>query len=236
MREYKVDLSGTRKISGVYSTRIVGINSSSVSRVFFLHLGPHLNLSTRDIPQYYGKCGLYYLAPCAPDIHKDFVKYAYGKKKFIAFNPGTVYLEQGDEHDLFNILERVDLLFLNQNEALRYAAVRSVDKAGKTFLKAGPNIVVITRGTSGCLVFQKRQKVVSLPSFSNQNVVSTIGAGDAFAAGFLSDFIHSKDVSSAGVRGNAFGTFCTTLLEPRIANPDTEKLASFMNTHGPKNK
>lgn len=59
----------------------------------------------------------------------------------------------------------------------------TVEEAARTWLSAGPDVVVITRGDAGATWFDRRGSV-SVPA-PLVDVVDTIGAGDTFHAGLL---------------------------------------------------
>lgn len=80
----------------------------------------------------------------------------------------------------------------NEDEILR--AIRAL----------GPKIVVVTDGAKGTQVYDGKTRYL-LPAFPAK-VIDTLGAGDAYAAGFTAGFIHSNgDVESAMRYGSANG-------------------------------
>lgn len=86
------------------------------------------------------------------------------------------------------ILDRVDLLFANEEEALRMAGVRGVEEAAESLAKRC-GTVAVTLGAEGSLV-RTGSDVVHVQAAPVDHVVDTTGAGDSYAAGFLYGFVH----------------------------------------------
>lgn len=77
----------------------------------------------------------------------------------------------------------VDLLFANQDEALQLTGRMDLEAAlGE--LKAKVPTLVITRGPEGAIAIEGNERI-SIPAAPVNQVVDTTGAGDLFAAGFL---------------------------------------------------
>ena len=77
----------------------------------------------------------------------------------------------------------VDLLFMNDHEALQLTGEGALDKA-LDVLSAKVATLVITRGAKGALGIENGS-AIEIPAAPVAQVVDTTGAGDLFAAGFL---------------------------------------------------
>src|SRR5512139_1498704 len=77
----------------------------------------------------------------------------------------------------------VDLLFANEDEALQLTG-RTHLEAALDELKAKVPTLVITRGPEGAIAIEGNERI-SIPAAPVSEVVDTTGAGDLFAAGFL---------------------------------------------------
>jgi sugar/nucleoside kinase (ribokinase family) len=118
----------------------------------------------------------------------------------------------GKRADLLRVLERVDMLLLNDEEARQLSGQASLPAAARTIAAMGPKAVVIKRGDAGALLFQG-QDVFAAPAFPLDNVVDPTGAGDSFAGGFMGYLAATGDTSPAGVRsalvaGTVLASFC----------------------------
>lgn len=83
-----------------------------------------------------------------------------------------------------NLLQEVDLLFADEVEAQSITGIPVLEDAAAALLAAGPSLVVIKRGAQGALLATKEQ-VVHQPALPVEQIVDSIGAGDAFDAGVL---------------------------------------------------
>lgn len=85
---------------------------------------------------------------------------------------------------LLELLPRVDILIINDEEAIQLSGSSSVLGAAKTILKMGPRYLVIKRGEYGALLFGP-DVCLFVPAVLLDNVVDPTGAGDCFAGGFV---------------------------------------------------
>ncbi len=93
----------------------------------------------------------------------------------------------------------VDLIFANEAEL--HSLYQSSDfAAALAALRADIDVAVVTRGEKGCLVVGP-DGVEAVPAFPVERVVDTTGAGDLFAAGFLSGLARGADDRSCGRLG-----------------------------------
>ena len=77
----------------------------------------------------------------------------------------------------------VDLLFANEDEALQLTGRTDLESALGELMAKVPTLV-ITRGPEGAIAIEGNQRI-SIPAAPVNEVVDTTGAGDQFAAGFL---------------------------------------------------
>lgn len=67
-------------------------------------------------------------------------------------------------------------------------------------LTFGPRIVVVTRGAGGALALEQGKPPIAYPAATGE-IVDTLGAGDALAAGFLSAWLSGASLHDALGRG-----------------------------------
>ena len=77
----------------------------------------------------------------------------------------------------------VDLLFANEDEALQLTGRTDLESALAELAEKVPTLV-ITRGAEGAIAIEGAERI-SIPAAPVSEVVDTTGAGDLFAAGFL---------------------------------------------------
>jgi sugar/nucleoside kinase (ribokinase family) len=86
----------------------------------------------------------------------------------------------------------IDLLFANDHEAMQLAGARDLGEALAILADKVPTLI-ITRGPQGALGLQDGVGV-EIPAAPVEHVVDTTGAGDLFAAGFLTAHCRGHDL------------------------------------------
>jgi sugar/nucleoside kinase (ribokinase family) len=100
-------------------------------------------------------------------------------------------------------LEHIDLLFVNEQEALRLTGAADYGQAGRRLREAGARTVVVKLGGAGCAAFTSEGDFFE-PAFAVE-AVDTTGAGDCFAAGLLAALHNGGDWRQAARFANAVG-------------------------------
>ncbi len=137
----------------------------------------------------------------AVDAAVDAARQAGTLVAFSASDPAWVHLHRDE---LSALLDRVDILFANEPEALGLSGCRSLDEAVEALAKRCPTVAV-TLGSAGCVVVGDEGSV-RVPASPVDHVVDTTGAGDSFAAGFLYGVVNELGAeSSARLGGLAAG-------------------------------
>lgn len=93
----------------------------------------------------------------------------------------------------------VDLIFANEAELHSLYQTSDFDAAVKA-LRADIDVAVVTRSEKGCIVINP-EDIEAVPAFRVERVVDTTGAGDLFAAGFLSGLARGADDRTCGRLG-----------------------------------
>jgi sugar/nucleoside kinase (ribokinase family) len=133
--------------------------------------------------------------------------------------------DSGWGKDVWEVIRRTDVLFLNEAEAAlltrRAGAAESLEVLG-----AEVPCAVIKLGRKGA-VAAKGGEVVSHPGFPVE-ASDTTGAGDSFAAGFVSGYVRGLSLRECLKIGNACGALST--LEPggTAGQPTLERLRGFL--------
>lgn len=120
------------------------------------------------------------------------------KPKLIALDTMNLWIK--NERDaVLKVIEKVDLLFVNEGEARLLTGESNVAKAAKWIQNCGVKTVVIKRGEYGALMFHGEQ-IFSAPAFPLEEVVDPTGAGDSFAGGFLGHVARAGECSFEGFK------------------------------------
>ena len=121
-----------------------------------------------------------------------------------------------------HLLELVEVVFANEREAQLISGRVNQESICNYFHKLGTKVVVIKRGGKGALVSWSGG--INTVSAARTKVVDTIGAGDAFAAGFLGGLLRGLDpllatamaCTVAGICVRAAGALAGTADKPLL--------------------
>ncbi|MFI7504430.1 sugar kinase [Streptomyces sp. NPDC049687] len=100
-----------------------------------------------------------------------------------------------------------DLVFVGEDEAEEVWGLRGVDAIRTAF--PGPEVLVVKQGERGATVFDKGS-VLHVPA-PRVDVVAAVGAGDAFAAGFLSATLRGLPVRDRLRHGHLWAAAALTV-------------------------
>lgn len=114
--------------------------------------------------------------------------------------------------ELLNVLKRVDVIAINDQEARQLSGEYSLVKAAAKIQKMGPKYVIIKKGEHGALLFHET-KVFYAPALPLEEVFDPTGAGDTFAGGFVGyiakrNVISFETMKNAVVYGSNLASFC----------------------------
>ena len=104
--------------------------------------------------------------------------------EFVAVDTMNLWIE-GYLDDLKALLEKIDCLIINEDEARMLAVQSNLIKAGEIILNMGPSVVILKKGESGSIMCNKNGDKFILPAYPATEVKDPTGAGDSFAGGFM---------------------------------------------------
>jgi len=88
--------------------------------------------------------------------------------------------------------------------------------------------LIIKTGAKGAVLAIIDQESTNIAGFPVKNIISTMGAGDCFDAGFIAGLLYNKPLEQCVRWGNALGAFCLTTYGPYQALPDFQELQAFL--------
>ena len=107
----------------------------------------------------------------------------------------------------------------------------NINEAIKGILNTGVETLIVKRGEKGSTVFLKDGTVIDVPGFDVE-VINVLGAGDAFASGFIYGFLKGWDWYKCCRLGNACGAILVTKHGCANFNPTNEEVMSFIKSNG----
>jgi 5-dehydro-2-deoxygluconokinase len=109
------------------------------------------------------------------------------------------------------------------------------DAAIQKLLKLGPHVLVQKRGADGSRVHlitgEEGARFIDVPGFLVE-VQNILGAGDAFASGFLYGLVNGWDWYKAARLGNACGAILVTKHGCANFMPTYDEVTAFVQNHG----
>lgn len=207
-----VDVSQVRRVPGAITTGLTVILHHPVWRNILTYMGTIAELTWDDLDlDYLADSRHFHLSSyflhrkLRPRIGELF---RYLKRKGL-----TISLDTNDdpddrwERDLHDVLQYVDVFLPNEREARKIAGTDDLEAAIRKLSQLVP-FVVLKLGKEGALAQQGNQRFTS-PS-RKVEVVDTVGAGDSFDAGFLSQFIRGAGIETCLTAANVAGALSTT--------------------------
>ncbi|HLH74134.1 MAG TPA: PfkB family carbohydrate kinase, partial [Chloroflexota bacterium] len=94
---------------------------------------------------------------------------------------------------LRQLLPRCDVVLPGADEAELLTGESDPERAGQEIHRLGPRLVLVKRGPEGAMAVSD-DGVIRVPALHLERVVDPVGAGDGFAAGFLSGQLRGWDL------------------------------------------
>ena len=137
----------------------------------------------------------------AKDAFVKAAKIAHEAKRMVALSLSDAFCVDRWRAEFLQLMRwgTVDLIFANEGELHSLYQTSDFDTAVKA-VRADVATAVVTRSEKGCLIIS-REGTEAVPAFPVERVVDTTGAGDLFAAGFLSGLARGADDRSCGRLG-----------------------------------
>lgn len=126
---------------------------------------------------------------------------------------------------------RADVVFLSVEDAGYLYDSLPAGAVVDRVLARGPKVAVLRQGAAGCLVAAADGQRVAVPGWPVEAVDAT-GAGDAFNAGFLVQWLGGADLEQAGRFANAVGALTTRGIGAVAPIPRRAQVEAFIEGRG----
>lgn len=123
-------------------------------------------------------------------------------------------------------LPYVDYMIPSIEEARMITGKQEPEDIARVFLDEGVKVVGLKMGERGCYV-RTADFQIRVPRYQVQ-AVDALGAGDAFAAGFLTGVVKGWDLETTARFANAVGALCVTALGATTGVRSLEETLQFM--------
>ncbi len=202
-----------------------GVQIKKDEKTFFWSGRYHMDMNSRDtlvtelnvladfkpvVPDSYQDCEFLMLGNLAPSVQLSVINQLKNKPKLVVLDTMNFWMDIALD-DLKAVLQKVDVLMVNDSEARQLSGDYSLVRAAQKISEMGPKYVIIKKGEHGALLFHEN-KVFSAPALPLEEVFDPTGAGDTFAGGFIAHLAKTKDISfenmkTAIIVGSAMASF-----------------------------
>jgi sugar/nucleoside kinase (ribokinase family) len=210
LRNKDVNLSGLQQVpgktfrwSGRYHKDWIGRDTLDTQLNVFADFQP-------IIPEKCKSCEVVFLANIQPQLQLDVLNTMH-RPRLVALDTMNFWIE-GELPKLKEVLRRVDLLIINDEEARQLSGKHSLLKAAQDILTLGPKALIIKKGEHGCIAIMGNSMHLA-PAYLLDDIVDPTGAGDTFAAGVMAVLTAHRDFSIDTLRvavmhGTILASFC----------------------------
>lgn len=129
---------------------------------------------------------------------------------------------------LVDIANRADIVMPGLDEAELLLGLTDKDEVCNYFLGKEAKIVAVKLGADGCYVKDKKEGVKVSGYNVSDLIQDTAGAGDGFAAGFLSGYLEGLSLKEIGEYANGVGAMATLVPGDMEGYPYYDQLMEFI--------
>lgn len=198
LQDHGVDTAGLNRVeggktfhwSGVYSDDFVERTTISTELNVFENFKPELTPEFR-------KCPVLFLGNIHPQLQLDVLNQM-ESLRFVACDTMNMWIENNLD-SLKQVLKRIDLLTINDEEAMLLSGNRNVHLAADKILEMGPKYLIVKRGEFGSALYGEGKSFL-LPAYPVKDVTDPTGAGDSFAGGLMGYLGKKKALSFDEIR------------------------------------
>ena len=140
-----------------------------------------------------------------------------------------LWSKQEAKETLIPMLKKANIVLIEPQDAEILIGKRKPEDVANKLLSAGVETVVVKLGKEGAAAFTKNESARN-PAFKVP-IEDVIGAGDAFAAGFISSLMRGRDLDEALEIGNAAGALVVTVRGDFENMPSMDDVAKFLAAH-----
>lgn len=153
------------------------------------------------------------LANMSPENQLQMLSQCQAENRFVIADTMDLWISIANE-PLHEVLQKIDMLVLNESEARQFAETPNLILAGEKLMAKGPKHVIIKLGEFGAVLFGPEGKMFRLHAWPLKEVADPTGAGDSFLGGMagyldnleINDYSFA-DISQAMARGSVAASF-----------------------------
>lgn len=198
---------------------VVVLVDETGQRTMFPDSGANSGLDDSDLPDLQGfdavfLSGYSLFNPVSTKGVKNIIEKVKLMNLPLFFDPASVgTITNFGKEQALQYLKEMDVLMLNEEESLFLSGAESFEAALQV-LQSYCQTVIVKRGAAGAVGVHDNSRLVFAETEA-RNPIDTTGAGDAFAAGFIPEWIRNKDLFAAMQSGNSLAAHCVAIIGAR---------------------
>lgn len=163
------------------------------------------------VPEKYKEARVLMLGNLHPQIQLDMLAQMNKRPELIVLDTMDYWMDNTWD-TLLEVISKVDVLTINDQEARQLTKEYSLVKAAQKIMEMGVKYVVIKKGEHGVLSFFE-DSIFFAPALPLEEVFDPTGAGDTFAGGFTGYLAQTKEINfetikNAIIFGSNLASFC----------------------------
>lgn len=183
------------------------------------------------IPEQIAAARIVVPANMSPDNQLQMLDQCTAEKQFVIADTMDLWIEIANER-LHEVMQRIDLLVINDSEAKEFTSCSNLVHAGEVLLEKGPRFVIIKLGEFGAILFGPDQQVFRFHAWPLRDLADPTGAGDSFLgamAGYLASLggtdFSFEQICDAVLRGTVMASFtCEDFSTRRLETVTQEQI------------
>ncbi len=136
-----------------------------------------------------------------------------------------------EEEILAATLDRKDQVEITHQQISAPRIKGDLETSIKKIIQSGPEILIVKRGAKGVCIYFKDGSSQEVAGFK-VDVINVLGAGDAFAAGFIFGYLQGWDIVKACRLGNACGAWVVQKQGCANDMPYYDEVLKFVESKG----
>ena len=192
----RIDLEGLQRVPGdTFRWKGEYKLDLNARETIYTHLNVFQDFSPR-VPERFRSTPIVFLANIHPALQMEVLDQIEAPR-FVALDTMNYWID-GTPAELERVLQRVDAVVINDEEARQLSGKANLVQAAREIREMGPERVVIKRGEHGVLL-TRGDGFFAAPGLPLEEVCDPTGAGDTFAGGFIGYLTAAGDLSDDAV-------------------------------------
>ena len=207
LAEENVEFKITKSLANKHTARCIILVSPDAERTMNTYLGVSQELTEEDVDlNIIEESSILYLEGYLWDLDnakkaiKKSISTAINSETKIAFSISDAFCVDRFREDFLDLVNNyADLIFANESEIKSLFETSKLEDAIRKCQET-KKIFALTLGDKGAKIIYKNE-IVDIKPEVIAKLVDTTGAGDLFAAGFLTEYIKTQDLEASGKQG-----------------------------------